>query len=704
MTDVRNEEVRMPESLEFLVRGYSEYAQEVVVDRAIDGIDGLKPSQRRILYTMYAIEKVKDMTKSQTVAGATMKLHPHGDASIYDTMVRMVDASEYMAVPYLNGQGTFGKVYSVDPPAAARYTNVKFAPIASELFNQMNGVNMIPNYDSTYEEPELLPVSYPTVLTTPVSGIAVGIATERPPFNFNEVNDMVIEYIEKGTFSHYLIPDFPTGGYIVKDEKELEKIMNTGNGRITLRGKWFIDGRKIIIEEIPYYTTENAIKKKIEDNIEQGVTNVKITTDRINGLRIEVTCSNRKVVDEVLNEILRVTDLQMTMKANMVVIIDNRPRKVGVKELIQEWIKFREGVLERSLKQDLEYYIRQIARYEVLDDLIKDDAKRNQFTETLSKQGVSEARTLLVDWYPEAEKDVYDWILDMKLRQFTRKGDHSTRLNNLRSTKAQIESDLTNIRGVIVRELKALNNKYKFPRKTVITDDVITFEEVEKVVVKAEPEPTIVQVDGKFVKKLRHTRMTEQLDGIRCMSNDVITFIDTHGRLLRVDLDNLTFVNESDRGIYLPLYIEEEDNFDVVAFDVIADKKVSYLYSDGFASVLDLSEWVDAKRVTRITQNGVSPYAPLIISELDPTHDFYMMQTAKGYFGFVSTEFKHKHRTARTKLVGVQKDDHIVLAVPITYPEILTLVTSPERYLGKLSKIASSDSFNMELYEKIINR
>lgn len=700
---IEHENMNLPEALKFLIDGYGSYAVEVVTDRSIAGIDGFKLSQRRILYAMKYLEKVKDFTKSSTVIGSVMKLHPHGDATIYDTMVRMVDLHQTTPVPFLEGDGSFGKVYSTDPPSAHRYTNVRLAPIAEELFKEMNGVKMVPSYDSSHMEPELLPVSFPTVLTTPVSGIAVGIATGRPSFNFNETLDMVIEYLETGEFTKYLVPDFTTGGYIVRDEKEWDKIMNTGRGRMKLRGKYYVDGKKIIIEEIPYYTTENAIKRKIEENIETGISEVIISTDRINGLRIEIECTNKKVVDEVLNQILRVTDLQMTVMTNMIVIIDNKPRMLGVKGIIKEWVKFREGVLQRSLTQDLEYYKRQISRYEVLDDLLRNDDKRILFTETLTKEGSAKARALLVDWYPDAESDIYDWILDMKVRQFSRKGDYSDKLASLRATKAQIESDLKNIKGVIIRQLKELNKKYSYPRRTVITDEDIVFEDSSNnVVVKAEPVPTIVQVNGKFIKKLRHTRLTEHLEGIRCMSDDIISFIDTHGRLLRVALENLDFMTESERGVYLPLYLETEDDFEVVAYEVISDKKVGYVYSDGFAGVVDYSEWVNIKRVTRITQNGVSPLAGLIIGEIDFNYPYLMVLTEKGHIGFAKTDFKHKHRTARTKLIDLKKDDKIVLTLPVTYADIIKLISSPERYMGKTMLIAKDDTFDHDYYQELL--
>ena len=226
-------EDKLPRGLNHLINGYVDYAKEVVVDRAIPGIDGFKPSQRRILYTMKFIEKVNDLSKSANIAGATMKIHPHGDSSIYETMVRMVGSSLVMNIPYLEGKGSFGKVFSANARAAAsRYTEVKLEKIAEELFRGMNGIDMIPSYNNALEEPLLLPVSFPSILCNPAQGIAVGLAANIPAFNYHEVLKATIELIEKGEIKTLLAPDFSTGGCYVKNEKELQKLMKTGNARL----------------------------------------------------------------------------------------------------------------------------------------------------------------------------------------------------------------------------------------------------------------------------------------------------------------------------------------------------------------------------------------------------------------------------------------------------------------------------------------
>jgi hypothetical protein len=188
------------------------------------------------------------------------------------------------------------------------------------------------------------------------------------------------------------------------------------------------------------------------------------------------------------------------------------------------------------------------------------------------------------------------------------------------------------------------------------------------------------------------------------MSDDVISFIDTQGRLLRVNLDNLDFVTEKDLGVYLPTYLEVEDDFDIVSYELITDKKVGYVYSDGFASVVDYSEWVDSRRCTRITTNGVSPLADLIVAEFNFDKTHLLLITKEGKFGFVTTDFKQKHRTARTKLVTVKPGDAIQVVIPVDYTDMLKLVSAPERYVGKVSKLSNEDTFNEEFFDELLAR
>jgi DNA gyrase subunit A len=691
----------MPESMEFLVRGYIDYAKEVVISRAIPGIDGFKPVHRRILWSMKEKEltHTKSFSKSAKVVGDTMPRHPHGDKSIYDTLARLTDARGGQNVAFIEGHGNFGKAYSGDNASAMRYTGCRLSEYAELLFGEMGGVRFIPVEDGSINEPELLPVAFPNILVNPNSGIAVGLASNIPAFNFNDVNNAVIELIEKGDVINLLAPDSTAGGYYVNDPHELRRFIKHGKAKMRFRGKWVIEGKEIIITELPpdvtTITLEKEIKKLKEKDGIPGMSDYRDETE-LSGLRYVVECSSKKHVDSVLTTLLRDTSLQVSMTTNLTVIIGGVPRVLGVKDLLLEWIDFRSGVLKVSLENRLEIVKRDIPRYELFVDLMTNEEKRRGYMDSLVHGGYAKASLYLRGLYPEADEEIFKWIYGMKFSSLDNIASKDSKLGKLRLEKSEIETDLRNIRGVIVRELKDLNVKYRFPRKTEITEQDYVFEKEEKVTVKAAPTKCIVQVKGKFVKKLADNRITEDLPGTRCMSDDVLSFMDDRGRLLRLVVDSIPFCSASDRGGYLPVLLGLPDDFNVVGYELIADKTVGYIYSDGFASVVDYGEWANGSRVTKKTDNGVSPYSNLIIADTDLSTGFLLLIASSGRFGFVGTDFKRKNRTARTKLVTVRDDDKIARVIPLNYGDMQKLVKNPMSYVNALKFPAPEDNFDLD--------
>lgn len=691
----------IPPGLVSLVGGYVDYAKEVILERALPGIDGFKPSQRRILYTAKEIEKIKDLTKCANLVGATMKLHPHGDGPIYATLVRMTHSTGYQNVPFVLGKGTFGRVFSTDPPAASRYTECRFTDIAQELFDGMEGTTMVPSYDGKLNEPVLLPVSFPSILCNPTQGIAIGIAANIPGFNYHEVINATIELIETGDIKHALAPDYFSAGEYVVNPTELYKLMHTGKAKIKLRGKWHVDGKCIVITELPYYTTVTDIRKAMEEI--GGWSEVRDESD-FNGLRLVVECTSKRNVDPVLTEMLRVTNLQMTITSNIAVIVDNRPKVIGVIDVLRNWVEFRSGVVEKRLKLRLESLEYDIERYTTLVALLNNEENRSKFISLLANNETDvPAHDYLRSLFPESPESTIEWILDMKIRTLSGVGRRQARLDNLISDRAATIADLGNINGVIVRELRDLNTRYKFPRKTVCTNEDYVFENDDKPVVRAQPVASAVIIRDNFLKKLHMNMMTKDLPGvIPCMSTDVISFIDNKGRLLRVNLDNVEFVSEMDRGIYLPTYFGlDGEGFGIKCYEVVGRKVKGYVYADGFASVVDYSEWCDAQRNTRITANGVSDKAELICGELSFDKEYALLMTAEGRFGFVPLDFKRKHRTARTRVVNVKPGDSIAFVMELNMSDMIQLVSAPLRYVNKLSFLAKGDTFDSEYFEKL---
>ena len=699
--------LNLPASLIHLINGYVDYAKEVVVDRAIPGIDGLKPSQRRVLYVMKFIEKVTDLRKCANVAGATMKIHPHGDASIYDTMVRMVGSSLHLNVPYLKGKGSFGNVFSSDAkPAAARYTECKLEEVTEELFKGMSGVELIPSYDNKYKEPVLLPVSFPSILCNPAQGIAVGIAANIPAFNFHEVIKATIELIETGEIKKPLAPDFTTGGCCVYNERELQKLMATGNAKLKLRGKWHIEGKVIVIDEIPYYTTVEEIAKAVKDL--PNVADVKDESDK-RGLRLTIECSTRKVVDEVLQEVLRISPLQMTLNTNIVVIVNNQPEVVGVKQVLNHWLTFREGVVSKELQHKIKEVSYQIEQYDILVDLMTTESKREPFLALLMKEGRQPSKELLREYYPDAKEDIFDWILEKSIGSLSGIGNkQKSYLIELREKKEQLIQDSGRVRELIVEELKAINKKYKFPRKTEITEVDYVFEELKgSKKKKAEAVPVIVIVDGKFIKKLKNTPTNQKLDGaIKCMSDDTISLLDNRGRLIRVQVEHLDFVTEREKGTYIPLYLgEEDDKYSILDIEVIKDKKIGYMYKDGYAAIIDFNEWYSAKRKTKLTPDGLAPkFIDLYLGNFRMDRPYIIFLTKKGKLGITTTTFLEKSRRARTKLIHVGKGDEIVKLCSASEKDLEDCIANKERFMNCFRVITKADGYSQEVFDRLSNK
>lgn len=684
------------QALQFLIHWYSEYAKEVVIDRAIINLDGLKPVQRRILYAMHKKGWYNELHKSAKVVGDIISLHPHGDESIYLSMTRMVSSSLYFNFPMLDGKGDLGSVYSKSKPAHMRYTQATLNDNAKLAFEGMRGIDMVLTESGEDYEPSLLPIAVPLGLLNASSGIAVGMASNIPSFNFHEVLEATLEYIETGNITKLLVPDYTMGSDIVISENTLKRLRDEGKGSFKLRAKWVVDGNTIRFSEIPYYTTIDEILSQIAKAQIPGVSDYREITD-LRRVGIEVVCSSKNAVSTVLPQLLKNTNLQMTVPANMMVIVRDRPKLVGIKDYIHEWLEFRKEVVRRELTAELEAVNFEIPRYELLVDLLGTDYKRERFMATLSKQGTKEARMVLREFYPDADNDIFDWILGMRLSSLGGVGNKGARLERLYAARKQLEYDLEHIPQYIAKQLREYNQKYSFPRKTTVSDVDYTFEREAPAKVELPAMPCIVQLDGKFFKRYNVDVITKNYEGIRCSSKDVISMIDTHGRLLRVKVEDIEPVSGNGRGVYLPSFLEIPDDFEIVACDVISDKKVGYVYSDGFVSVLDLSEWADSKRTTRMTQNGVSPEAYKIIAEFPIPSEYLYVVTSKGRFGFfTANEFKHKHRTARTKLINLKPGEDLTYALPVSGVDLLKLVSNAARYIDKLGALAADDTFNTE--------
>jgi DNA gyrase subunit A len=342
------------------------YAMSVIVSRAIPEIDGFKPSHRKLLYTMYKMSLLTGAkTKSSNIVGQTMKLNPHGDMAIYETMVRLTRGNNALLHPFVDSKGNFGKQYSRDMKfAAPRYTEAKLDKLCEEIFRDIdkNPVDFIDNYDSTMKEPVLLPTTYPNVLVNANQGIAVGMASNICSFNLDEICKTTIALIEDEDINieDYLkAPDFSSGGQLIYSEREIRDIYNNGKGSFKVRAKYRYDKENNCIEiiEIPYTTSVEAIIDQIIELIKAGkikeITDVRDETD-LNGLKLTLDVRRNTEPDALMNKLFKLTPLQDSFNCNFNILINGRPRVMGVKTILNEWLTFRAGCIKRQTLFDIE--------------------------------------------------------------------------------------------------------------------------------------------------------------------------------------------------------------------------------------------------------------------------------------------------------------------------------------------------------------
>lgn len=472
-----------------LKNNYMPYSAHVILHRALPEIDGFKPSQRKLLYTMYKMGLLKgNRTKSANVIGQGLKLNPHGDQSLYETAIRLTKDHEALLIPYIDSKGNFGKYYSRDMQyAAMRYTEMRLEKIAQELFKDIdkNTVDMVDNYDNTMKEPRLLPVTFPTILANPIQGTAVGMASNICSFNLNELIDFTINYIKNTSIkvSDYIkAPDFPTGGIIVYDEKEFEKIYETGKGSFKIRAKYEFNDNAIIIKEIPYTTKIEVIIDRIVDLVKEGKLKEIVDVNDIYGVHssgIEIIVKNNTNKELLMQKLFKLTPLEDTFSCNFNVIIDGKPRVLGVKEIIREWLKFRAKCIKRGIKYDLtkkkdKRHLLLGLKQVLLDidkaiQIIRETKSDNEVIFNLMKAfNIDEIQA--------------EYVAEIKLRNLNK--DYIVqKTNEIEQLNKDIEylqfalNDKITIAKIIIEQLEYVKKTYGQPRKT----DIVYIDELPSV-------------------------------------------------------------------------------------------------------------------------------------------------------------------------------------------------------------------------------
>ena len=473
---------------ETIEKNYMPYVMSVIVSRAIPEIDGLKPAHRKLLYTMYKMGLLTgNRTKSANIVGQTMKLNPHGDAAIYETMVRLTRGNEALLHPLVDSKGSFGKQYSSEMKyAASRYTEAKLDPFCAELFRGIdkNAVDFIDNYDGTMQEPVLLPTSFPNVLVTPNKGIAVGMASEICSFNLAEVCDATVAILKNPKTNVGKIleimkaPDFPGGGTIIYNRDMMRQIYETGSGSVKIRARYVYDKAQNCIDiiQIPYSTSIELIMKKLTELIKEGkVKEIVDFRDEIDLSGFKLTLDLRRGTDpdKLMTRLYKMTPLEDSFKCNFNVLINGSPRQMGVVELLTEWIRFRMECCRRELNFDLKKKKDKLHLLLGLGKILLDIDKAIAIIRGTEKD--SDVIPNLMKGFNIDEVQA-DYIADIKLRNLNREFiiNRISEIEGLQQEIAQIEAILADelkLKGYIAKQLGEVKKKYGKPRVSMIQDD-----------------------------------------------------------------------------------------------------------------------------------------------------------------------------------------------------------------------------------------
>ena len=686
---------------ETLDANYMPYAMSVIVSRAIPEIDGFKPSHRKLLYTMYKMGLLTGgRTKSANIVGQTMRLNPHGDAAIYETMVRLAKGNESLLHPFVDSKGNFGKVYSRDMAyAASRYTEAKLAPICAELFRDLDcdAVDFVDNYDGTMKEPALLPTTFPNVLVSANQGIAVGMASQICGFNLAEVCDTTIAYLKNPDHdiaSTLLAPDFPTGGQIICDEDELRRIYATGRGGLKVRARWRYDKKENVIEvyEIPYSTSIEVILDKVAELVKAGkvkeISDMRDETD-LSGLKLAIDLKRGVDPEKLMQKLFKLTPLQDTASCNFNILIGGMPRVMGVGEILQEWTAWRTECVKRrvfyilSRKKEKLHLLLGLKR--ILLDIDKAIA--------IIRETEEEAEVIpnLMIGFGIDEKQA-EYVAEIKLRNIN-KEYILKRVQETQSLADEID-DLEDtlakparVRRIIISELETVRKKYGQPRKTEILygHEVEEYREEEQV--EDYPVTLFLSREGYFKKitpqSLRMSGEQKYKEGDGPMQQTETTnaaelmFFTDRCQVYKTRVSEFADSKASLLGDYLPGKLGMDDGESVIYLLLPGDYsgQLLFFFENGKAARVELKAYATVSNRRRLT-GAYSDKSPLVtILPLREDQELALLSSEPRALIFHTSQLAPKatRTTQGVAVMTLKPKYHLQRAVPVEQSGIVNL-------------------------------
>lgn len=650
-----------------MMDSFMPYSTYLILHRALPLIDGFKPSQRRVLYSMYerGYTHNKPHVKSNSIGGDVMKIHPHG--STYETLVRMTNGHNAFNVPFIESKGSFGKVYSRDSRASAdRYTSARLNKLSTQhLFTGIDkgAVEMIDTYDGSQKEPLLLPVAFPTILTNGISGMAVGMATNIPPFNFHEVINYTIAKLKdegEDIIEYIKAPDFPIENTIVYDEDEMRKILTTGRGSFKVRGTYTIEGNTVTFHHVPHITTYESILDSIADLVKDGKLPEVVNTHDRYGMKkikgkvqhttgIKIVAKKNTNMEELVNKLFLLTRLEETFSVNLNIVLDNKPQVLGVPQVIEEWIKFRiQTVRNMSLTQKQENEL----QLEKLLGLVKIQDSLEQVVSLVRKTQGSQLIQALQDTF-ELTQIQAEYIANLQIRSLTEDviNERTKDIQKLRVNISALEKILTDdatVSQLIIKQLEQLNKEFPHPRRTNLIDKSSVIQAKAKVIAKAnEIEEYNVRVfitEEHYVKKIPLTSMrgnTNQRlkDGDKIVQDtqmtnlgELLVFTNKHN-VHKKRLSDLEDSRPPVLGDYLPTLLDLEKGEEIlftVAIGKDFKEHVILGFDDGNVAVIDSKAYA-TKQNRSVLKNGYHKDKTLTFVSITQPESYLVVDTTDGY-------------------------------------------------------------------------
>lgn len=663
---------------ETLESNYMPYAMSVIISRAIPEIDGFKPSHRKLLYTMYKMGLLTgNRTKSANVVGQTMKLNPHGDQAIYETMVRLTEGNASLLVPLVDSKGNFGRQYSRDMAyAASRYTEVRLSKICSEIFRDMdkNTIDFVDNYDGTLKEPTLLPTTFPNILANPNQGIAVGMASNICSFNLRELCEATIAVMknENADLSEIMpAPDFPGGGELLLDKGEMNEIYKTGRGSFKVRAKYRYDKKNNCIEicEIPYTASVEAIIEKIVDLVKSGkireISDIRDETD-LHGLKLTIDLKRSADPEKLMAKLFKSTQLEDSFGCNFNILVEGSPMVLGVNDILCEWLRFRRSCVIRGMKYDIEKKSDKLNLLEGLEKILLDIDKAIKIVRETEEDAMVVPN--LMDGFGISEAQA-EFVAEIKLRNLNKEyilkktAEIETLKTEIEDLKAAVSSK-ARINKIIEKQLKEVSKKFGRDRRTSIVS-------AEDAVMEIEPEELVPDFAVKlfrtkegYIKKISlvalRTSGEQKLKDDDVMLEEVETTNRAEviffggGNAYKMKVSDIPDGKASQLGEYIPNLVGMEEKAEIIGMVLAEDYSgnLLFVFDNGKCAKVPLSAYATKSNRRRLTGAYSAKAEAIAMFFLPEDTDILLISSAEKAL-CVNTEKIPLKTTRTTQGVGV---------------------------------------------------